>query len=441
MKHYKPGYQFELDIKKAEYLDKVYSDNLYRIEQRNNVNIICTYIMRIKAVIVYLNDKILYQSYFHKFEKCEAFDFYDTLLLINNLINYIDGVVKVYDLKDNARYIELLNSKDIFNQPDYSDREYIKYLRSLCVIHPDNTTMADKEHNRGKRSNDDDVINNTCYCVRWVYDNLSLIKALDNNPPSVERLDIYSFEKMTQKYISILDIIIDKIENEKYSLVNEELKEESDFNTYSEYLDYLSIERQKRLGNKSVDGHCIEDIFYIFKKILKIECTDIRNKEFVEKYKLAIKLGINFEAHRIKTMCSDGYENTGIKIENEKCSLLEILKCNDPSKLEIYNPLVNESAEILYYSINKRYRFIVDDIELTNKERVKKEILKYKEMFNEYLYFDESVNFDEMLLLINTFIYLYEMEDKMSILSLSLPYDIKYRTEKSMKNKVAIGDD
>ena len=161
-------------------LQKTFEGKRYR--GVNAWDCICSCMDRIRSTVHYLNDMELAMSSRYG----NAFNFMEFMNNSTVIIDAVDMLADIFSVSFSDEDAECR----IFNQPgndgEGSDKRYFQYLRSLCVVHPTDTSR----HKRYQQ--DHDFL--TCPYIRWntglfavmVHDGADLhAKVYDNEPNSM----------------------------------------------------------------------------------------------------------------------------------------------------------------------------------------------------------------------------------------------------------------
>lgn len=244
-----------------------------------------------------------------------VFDFYNFMNNAATLLDCIKYLGEIYDFD----FSIVDNKSSVFNQSG-TDKRYFEYLRSLCSVHPIETSHQ-------QEFND---INTKIECspyVRWNdglltsrndYDLVAIVYT--NNPKSISKfigiklLEIFTY--IENRFNLLKDIII-HIDLYYKSIIDEyrkiPLRKENEFSDYCEYLEYLKMEYSERI-NTGWDEH-----FDFFIYAMKCTFKNKINQEKLKKYQNAIKYGFTFFHRYLQELPEeDKYETTGLHKQSEK---------------------------------------------------------------------------------------------------------------------------
>lgn len=240
-----------------------------------------------------------------------AFEFIDLLNHSSILIDCIFEMARVFDV-DYSVYAE---SSAVFHEVgkdgEGNDKQYFEYLRSICAVHPFETSHHKRYQNYEFEccpfvcwNNMRDDIDSEIYAQIYLSnDDMDHYKDL---PIYLNQIKSY-IEKI---YNSIASTIIPGIIQYQEEYKNRyrvlEMKKEKDFLTYVEYLQYLKNEHQIRFGD---DNEYLIDYAILF---FQARYETQQNKALLEKYQNILKKAIHFHHHSLQYVSYDGYENNGI---------------------------------------------------------------------------------------------------------------------------------
>lgn len=277
---------------------------------------ICAIMDRLDDTTRYLNSLELQKT----IGVLAVFDFYNFMNNAATLLDCIKYLGEVYDF--DFSYED--KKTDIFNQMgnngNGTDKGYFEYLRSLCSVHPietsrhpeflDNNTKI--ECSPYVRWNDDFLMTeNDCDLVAIVY---------TNNPRFFSKyvgsklFEVFSY---IERRFNVLEQLIGHIDSYYKSIIDEyrhkPLKTENDFSVYCDYLEYLKKEYAERI-NTGWDEH-----FDFFMETMKCSFKNSINQEKLTKYQNAVKFGFTFFHKYLQEIPeTDKYETTGLHKQPEK---------------------------------------------------------------------------------------------------------------------------
>ena len=351
-----------------------------------------------------------------------AFDFFE---FINNAYIVIEGIRIIGQIfaLDSAKIEAVEKSQDVFGdvlKAGGTDGQFFKYIRSLCAVHPFNTT----DHPAYMKNSD----LHCCPFVVWTHRGIGLYER-DKRDLSVHvytskrgdgiqdiPLYIHQFENYINKWIALIPEVITAIQNYNESVYEEfrkqPLKALKDFDNEVYYVFHLKQEYSKRFG---------DTIEYIFDKIAFILEGRLENEENakkLEKYKNAIRYALPFMHKSLEDMAVEGFKYTGIKGEN----------CTETSLLiELEHPDMRSDELLKYhYNLSKVYYLESDNYGYWDKDWARKQVKQMSDFLNKYVIFTGEETDNEMVLLVDLAVYLHSLEQKCT-LNRSIPNDLRYR--------------
>lgn len=374
---------------------------------------ICAIMNRLDDTVEYLNTIELNTGKY----KRSAFDFFDFMNNASVVIDCVKELSKIFEVSDS----EIKNSTNIFNKVgsdgNGTDEKYFEYLRSLCSVHPVETS-------RHKRYQDNDfecspyvLWNNSLRLFNDDCDIYAIVYTSKDNE-SFKRVGIYIEQvfKYVEIRVNFIEKIIDYIDNYQKDMIlklkKQHIKNDIEFNSYIEYLTNLDEEAKDRYG----DDHWYSFEYVI--KLLQLKLSDSENENKMKLYINALKYAIKFEHNALQNMNNIGYENSGLKYteENIETSLY----------IELYSPSSGSKEERRYgYNIEK-IQYLSYDSGDSNKGWAYVQLNEAKEFFEKYVSFRNAKSDFEYYALVNLALYLECLEND-CIINKNIPNDLKYR--------------
>lgn len=374
---------------------------------------ICSIMDRLDDTVAYLNEIKLNTGKYRR----SAFDFYDFMNNAAVVVDCIKELAKIFDVPDD----KIKNSIDIFKQLGSdgkgTDEKYFQYLRSLCSVHPIETSRHkryqanDFECSPYVTWNDGRIwFNDDCDLYAVVYTN--------KDQDSIKRVQIYIsqiFEYVTTRLEFVLEITdaIEKYYRDSISTFrNRPIKKEHEFNDYTEYLENLEKELIERYGSES---------FYTFNRIIdlfKLKLSNSENQDKMNLYLNALKYVIKFEHSSLQNMTYAGFENNGLLYPkmNTETSLFN----------ELYSPDSN-SDEVRFYGYQlQKINYLSYDSEESNKEWAYTQLEEIKPFLERYVSFKNVHSDFEYYALVQLALYLDCLKHK-CLINKNIPNDLKYR--------------
>ena len=374
---------------------------------------ICAIMNRLDDTVEYLNTIELNTGKY----KRSAFDFFDFMNNASVVIDCVKELSKIFEVSDS----EIKNSTNIFNKVgsdgNGTDEKYFEYLRSLCSVHPVETS-------RHKRYQDNDfecspyvLWNNSLRLFNDDCDIYAVVYTSKDNE-SFKRVGIYIEQvfKYVEIRVNFIEKIIDYIDTYQKDMIlklkKQHIKNDNEFNSYIEYLTNLDEEAKDRYG----DDHWYSFEYVI--KLLQLKLSDSENENKMKLYINALKYAIKFEHNALQNMSNIGYENSGLKYskENIETSLY----------IELYSPSSGSKEERRYgYNIEK-IQYLSYDSGDSNKDWAYVQLNEAREFFEKYVSFKNVKSDFEYYALVNLALYLECLEND-CIINKNIPNDLKYR--------------
>lgn len=294
---------------------------------------ICAIMDRLDDTIDYLNNLELNTGKYRK----SAFDFYDFMNNASVVVDCIKELAKIFNVNDNY----LKKSTNIFKQlgkdDEGTDEKYFEYLRSLCSVHPIETS-------RHRRYQDNDFecspyvawnngimgFNNDCDLFAIVY--------TSRDDEWSKKIGIYISQvfEYIETRVSFINNIVEEIEkyhNEVISFFkNKHIKKVCEFDNYIDYLKNLDKEAKERFGSE------YSSKFDYIINLLTLKISNQKNKNKFNLYINALKYSVEYERNALQNMSYLGFYNNGIvnEKENYETSLLsELYSLNSKSDEQI----------------------------------------------------------------------------------------------------------
>lgn len=363
---------------------------------------------RIEDGIEYLNKLVLVPDY----SKRNAFDFIEFINCEYVIVHCVESLADIFGTNiDN-----IVSVSDCFIKLEYgngNDKEVFEYIRSLCAVHPLETSFHPSVHG---------AENFDC-CSRLIWDkgfydderNLSAVIYSSNRGNDIFTLGltVEAFVKYLNKWIDLLDEISKSIggfiksEEERYR--NIKIMEPEQFGNYVEYIDNLKKEYERRVGCSHIE------YFDKYKLAFLIDFDNQDNQKKKECYKSSIIYMFEYLHKQLQGMRER--ENTGIvNLADNEYTTLFLELCypiavgsdfsNDMGAFAYVDNLKSSVAYDVSYA-----RHVLDHI---------------KPIVNEYVVFnnDESPEETDLLLQIATYFDALQYD---GYISRSIPNEKKFR--------------
>ncbi len=374
----------------------------------------CAIMDRLDDTIEYLNNLKLNTGKY----KRSAFDFYDFMNNASVVIDCVKELTSIFEVDDSQVKLSSNVFNKLGNDGHGTDEKYFEYLRSLCSVHPIETS-------RHKRYQE-----NTFECspyVMWVDSSiwcnedcdLHAVVYTNKENDWGKRIPIYLsqiFKYVEIRVEFILEIInsIESYHNQTIEkLKNTPIKKEEEFGSYIDYLKNLDNETKERFGDT------IYPFDYVI-KLFELKVSNIENEEKMELYINAFKYAIGFEHNKLQNMNSEGFDNTGIKYleKNIETSLYYEL-----------NSLSSGSEEQIKYNYNlSKIHYLNDNPGYSDKGYVYMLLKQAEGFLGKYVSFEEARGDFEHYALVQLALYLECLENKCS-LNRNIPNELKYRQQ------------
>ena len=277
---------------------------------------ICAIMDRLDDTSLYLNSLELQKSS----SVISVFDFYNFMNNSATMLDCINFLAEIYEFDFSSEDYK----SDIFNQVgktgNGTDKRYFEYLRSLCSVHPIETS-------RHSEFQDDFTQIECSPFVRWNDSSLLDDRESDliaivyvNNPQQFSKYvgiklsEVFSYIEhrynLLQRLIEHIDLYYQGIIDEYRKIP---LKTVFDFSDYCDYLEYMKRTYAVRI--KSGWDEYFD--FYIY--AMKIHFSNSLNQQRLVKYQNAIKYAFTFLHRYLQELPKeDSYETTGLHDQPEK---------------------------------------------------------------------------------------------------------------------------
>lgn len=426
-------YKFSFDMDTAKALRKAINDRVkysIELEAEQDAGIKGTYRAwdRLCATMDRLEDTL---AHINKMELGNpvngqsAFDFYEFLNCSYVVIECIKTVVQAFGI-DKSIVETIEKSQDIFGKKyseSGSDGRFFEYVRALCSVHP-LCTSRQKEYLNGSKFHCCCYViwNDRGYITSYRYDNadlIALVYATNNVSPIHIGLYVKEFENYLKKWIDSIPSVIEAknryVDNKFAVLRKEPMNTLDDFgDDIVGYIEYLKAEYIRRIDEPNV--YILDELSVFF----KIELSDKRNQEKLEKYKSAMLYALGFLHNSLQVMCFSGFDNTGIEYPDR----------NVESELyfELASPNTWDGAFAEYsYNLEKTYMLSdTNDYHYFDKQYARGLLGEIKPLINKYVLFTNDESDEEVYVLVKLALYLEALTRK-SVINKNIPNDVKYR--------------
>ena len=373
---------------------------------------ICAIMDRLDDTVLFLNGLKLNTGKY----KRSAFDFFEFMNNASVIVDCIQELANIFDVPDD----KIRKTSNIFNKLGSdgkgTDKEYFEYLRSLCSVHPVETSR----HNR-YQNNDFEC----CPFVLWnnkkLYNDTSDIYAVvyTSNDNALNKRVLIYMEQIFEYVKTRLDFvndIIDKIDEYQKEVIrkfiNTPIKKENEFSDYLDYLKNLNNEQKRRFGS---------DSFYPISETIKFFEVKLSNKDNQEKFNLylnALRYSITFQHNSIQNMSTKGFENNGL------------ICCDDILETTLFielNKLNSNDDELDKYCYNlEKISYLSYDSGDDNRRWAYIQLEEMLPFLNRYVSFDGVSGDFECYALVQLALYLNCLQND-CLVNKNIPNDLKYR--------------
>ncbi|MDM5285651.1 hypothetical protein [Peribacillus frigoritolerans] len=374
---------------------------------------ICSIMDRLDDTVYFLNELKLNTG---KFER-SAFDFFDFMNNASVVVDCIKELVKIFNVPDD----KIKKSTEIFNQLGSdgkgTDERYFQYLRSLCSLHPVETSRHKIYQDNDFECSPFVVWNNKKI---WPEDDCDIYAVVytskdeeTNKRVKIYISQIFEYVETRLDFVTEITIAIGQYQKQVISdLKNRPIKKEKEYDNYIDYLRNLDKELEERYGL----GYSYTFDYII--NLFELELSNPKNKMKMNLYLNALKYAIEFEHNRMQNMSYKGFENNGLLYfeRNIETSLY----------IELYSPR-SRSDEQRRYSYNlEKISYLSYDAGYSNKQWA------YNQLDNARLFLEKYVSFQgakgdfEHYALVELALYLDCLENK-CLINKNIPNDFKYR--------------
>ena len=380
---------------------------------------ICAIMDRLEDTVEYLNTLELNTGKY----KRSSFDFFDFMNNASVVIDCVKELNKIFKVSDS----EIKNSTNIFNKVgsdgNGTDEKYFEYLRSLCSVHPVETSRHKIYQDNDFECSPYVLWNNN---LRWSNDECDIYAVVytskDNESFKSVRIYIEQVFKYVERRLNFIERIIDGINKYQKDMLlqlkERHIKNDTEFNSYIEYLINLDEEAKERYG---------DEYWYSFEyviKLLQLKLSDSENENKIKLYINALKYAIKFEHNALQNMNNIGYENSGLEYTEENIETSLYAELSSPS---------SGSKEERRYEYNiKKIQYLSYDSGDSNKDWAYVQLYDAREFFEKYVSFRNTKRDFEYYALVNLALYLECLESD-CIINKNIPNDLKYREKLNRK--------
>lgn len=374
---------------------------------------ICSCVHRIRDTVEYLNDqKLGVQKY------RSAFDFINFINNASVVLDSVDMLAAIFGVdlsEENAR-------TEAFNQTGRNgkgtDKKYFKFLRSLCAVHPVETSRYMDMYQ------ETDIV--TCPYLTWIRGTI-LESAWDCdlhahafvNEANSWGEDICVHMDQVFAHIEYRYSLLDKIgaaleryqERKIKEYRNTPVPERGADESEADYIERLKCVELERFGSNN-------DFIYDFaEKVLAFEPTDPANNAAAERYKNAWRYALELQLNVLRDMDRSGVEHAGIAEDDTDWILFEHL---------IYADCTCDELEGYDYQLEK-LGYLAGHSGPSDAAWGKLKLRELNPVFGKYVKLDFENDSDEELHMLSC-VALYEIALRHDCeVNEAIPHDKKYR--------------
>ena len=384
----------------------------------NAWNSICALMDRIEDIVIYLNEKELNTG---KWNRC-AFDFFEFIEQAGVLIECIDELYKIYDIKPsrtktifkhkeiNEAYLSKLKEENKIAK--VGDLNYFEYIRSLSSVHPGKTDRH-KEFQFGNFEVSPYVVWNGGIYALDPRCNGEIILVTYNNETdqmlinkSIYIKEIFNFIKYKYYSINYLTKYVKKYYlDEIKTLRDTPIRKRNDLKNNLEYLNNLVNESKKRCPNITDE---IQEVIDIFNQQITREENINKYNKYCNALLYSMK-GIHRQLQNMDFKCESPIDNLLFKLLVGEIHLKNNAKMNYSYPLQKILDLKLESGDKEFALI--QYKTLLPFFN------------KYIKVTEEDLY---QLSYEELYVLSQIAIYLHELEYN-DIVDFCIPNDEEFR--------------
>lgn len=384
----------------------------------NAWNSICALMDRIEDIVIYLNEKELNTG---KWNRC-AFDFFEFIEQAGVLIECIDELYKIYDIKPsrtktifkhkeiNEAYLSKLKEENKIAK--VGDLNYFEYIRSLSSVHPGKTDRHKEFQFANFEVSPYVVWNGGIYAldprcngeIILVTYNNEIDQMLINK--SIYIKEIFNFIKYKYYSINYLTKYVKKYYlDEIKTLRDTPIRKRNDLKNNLEYLNNLVNESKKRCPNITDE---IQEVIDIFNQQITREENINKYNKYCNALLYSMK-GIHRQLQNMDFKCESPIDNLLFKLLVGEIHLKNNAKMNYSYPLQKILDLKLESGDKEFALI--QYKTLLPFFN------------KYIKVTEEDLY---QLSYEELYVLSQIAIYLHELEYN-DIVNFCIPNDEEFR--------------
>ncbi|MRH45119.1 hypothetical protein GH741_20975 [Aquibacillus halophilus] len=382
---------------------------------------ICAIMDRLDDTVLFLNALKLNTGKHTR----SAFDFFNFMNNASVVVECIKELAKIFNVPED----QITKSVDTFNQLGNdgkgTDERYFKYLRSLCSVHPVETS-----HHQTYQDNDFECSPFVVWNNQGIYNDdcdIYVVVYTSKDGDLNKRIPIYMsqiFEYVKSRLDFVKEITSEIAQYQKKVISNfikRPIKMKNAFEDYIDYLENLNKEIAERYGSEYTYR-----LDYII-KLFSLKLSNSKNKDKMSLYLNSLKYSIEFLHNSMQNMSLEGFENTGLLYsgENVDASLYD----------ELYVPH-SGSDEKKKFSYNfEKIHYLKYDSGYNNKQWAYIQLENVKIFLEKYVSFHDTKSDFEHYALVNLALYL-ECLEKKCLINKNIPNDFKYRERLLFNNEL-----
>lgn len=384
----------------------------------NAWNSICALMDRIEDIVIYLNEKELNTG---KWNRC-AFDFFEFIEQAGVLIECIDELYKIYDIKPsrtktifkhkeiNEAYLSKLKEENKIAK--VGDLNYFEYIRSLSSVHPGKTDRHKEFQFANFEVSPYVVWNGGIYALDPRCNGEIILVTYNNETDqmlinkSIYIKEIFNFIKYKYYSINYLTKYVKKYYlYEIKTLRDTPIRKRNDLKNNLEYLNNLVNESKKRCPNITDE---IQEVIDIFNQQITREENINKYNKYCNALLYSMK-GIHRQLQNMDFKCESPIDNLLFKLLVGEIHLKNNAKMNYSYPLQKILDLKLESGDKEFALI--QYKTLLPFFN------------KYIKVTEEDLY---QLSYEELYVLSQIAIYLHELEYD-DIVNFCIPNDEEFR--------------
>ncbi len=384
----------------------------------NAWNSICALMDRIEDIVIYLNEKELNTG---KWNRC-AFDFFEFIEQAGVLIECIDELYKIYDIKPsrtktifkhkeiNEAYLSKLKEENKIAK--VGDLNYFEYIRSLSSVHPGKTDRHKEFQFANFEVSPYVVWNGGIYALDPRCNGEIILVTYNNETDqmlinkSIYIKEIFNFIKYKYYSINYLTKYVKKYYlDEIKTLRDTPIRKRNDLKNNLEYLNNLVNESKKRCPNITDE---IQEVIDIFNQQITREENINKYNKYCNALLYSMK-GIHRQLQNMDFKCESPIDNLLFKLLVGEIHLKNNAKMNYSYPLQKILDLKLESGDKEFALI--QYKTLLPFFN------------KYIKVTEEDLY---QLSYEELYVLSQIAIYLHELEYN-DIVNFCIPNDEEFR--------------